>query len=192
MTIGHLLLCAATLAISATACRHAADTPIPRRTAYPRIELYDTCYRTLPSTGIEVNAQATASVGKGADGDATWIDIAYPRYRATMRLTLRRLSGRELDRAIANRMERADRDAGGSAAEITEIASPDGIETIIALTPQARVTPLQIIATDHRSFLLSGAVQLDASEGWSGEAARPAVEAVRRDMEHLATHLHIR
>ena len=92
-----------------------SSSAVPRRTAYPRIELYDSVYRpvslTLP-VRIMVNDSTTVDIASHSDA-ATWIDVRYPRYGATLRLTLSRLEGDSLLMAIANRRERMALNAGG-------------------------------------------------------------------------------
>ncbi len=139
-----------------------SSSAVPRRTAYPRIELYDSVYRpvslTLP-VRIMVNDSTTVDIASHGDA-ATWIDVRYPRYGATLRLTLSRLEGDSLFTAIANRRERIALNAGGLRSTVTELTAPNGLSSEIVATPGAMVTPLQIIATDSTGLLFTGALEM--------------------------------
>lgn len=173
-----------------------ADNAVPRRTAYPRVELYDSAYRqaadSLPLV-LMVNDSATVDIARHGD-EATWIDVRYPRYGAVLRLTLSRLDKGALLKAIANRYERMALNAGGLPSTVTTLTAPDGLSSEIVETPGAMVTPLQIIATDSTSLLLTGALEMPpASADGDNDAERymPVVKGVERDLMHMAKHLTI-
>ncbi len=169
-----------------------SSSAVPRRTAYPRIEFYDSVYRpvslTLP-VRIMVNDSTTVDIASHGDA-ATWIDVRYPRYGATLRLTLSRLEGDSLFTAIANRRERIALNAGGLRSTVTELTAPNGLSSEIVATPGAMVTPLQIIATDSTGLLFTGALEMPpALPGNDAEYYMPIVEGVERDLIHMAKNL---
>lgn len=172
----------------AESCKRSSDDiAVPRRQAYPRVNLYDSAYTAVDSLPLrlEVNSSASVTVSKRDDG-ITWVDVAYPRYNAVIRYTVQEASGEKLEKATANRMERAELNAGGYPTELTELTSLSGINSTIMLTRSASVTPVQIIATDRRRFILSGVAEFRNADI---EADAPAVEAVQRDMIHSAKNL---
>ncbi len=163
---------------------------VPRRTAYPRIELYDSTFHDASAelyAILMVNDSAQTDITSHSP-EATWIDVRYPRYGATLRLTLSCLSGKALHEAIANRSERIALNAGGMQSTVTQLTSAENISSEIITTPGAMVTPLQIIATDSSSILLTGALEMPASAE-SAEYYDPIVKGVERDLIHMAKHL---
>jgi hypothetical protein len=170
--------------------RCSRDNAVPRRTAYPRIELYDSVYRDaaadLPAK-IMVNDSTVVDVTSHSP-EATWIDVRYPRYGATLRLTLSRLDKEALLEALANRYQRTMLNAGGMQSNVSELTSLSGISAEVIATPGAMVTPLQIIATDSVGFLLTGALEMPPSEN-EAEYYTPIIEGVERDLIHMAKTL---
>lgn len=181
-----LALIATVIAAAAVSCSGSGDssTAVPRREAYPRVNLYDTAYVAVPSLPIHLEVNSSAALSVDEKSAATrWINIGYPRYDATVRLTLQSLSGDSLRRAIDNRRQRASLDIGGNTTEITQLTSPAGVSTMIMLTPSAAVTPLHIIATDSARFILSGVAQFTSP---SIEANAPALAAIYADLLRAA------
>ncbi|MCM1092508.1 MAG: hypothetical protein NC421_00980 [Lachnospiraceae bacterium] len=173
------------IAVAAISCTGNGDkAPVPRRVAYPRVALYDSTYVEI--TGLPVKFAVNSSVGVMVNQKSEvtqWINIHYPRYGATARLTLQMLPKNEIAATLANRMERAMLDTGGYPTELTELTSPSGVASTIMLTPSATVTPLHFIATDSATFVLSGAVEFKSTDI---EANAPAVNAIHADLLHAA------
>ncbi len=181
------LLSAAALAYASMSCSGGGDTAVPRRDAYPRVQLYDTVYVNLADIPVTlaVNSGATARVEEKSPS-TRWINIDYPRYGAVVRLTLQQLSGDSLLRAVDNRFQRASLDIGGNTTEVTELTSPAGVSATLMLTPSAAVTPIHFIATDSAGFILSGAAEFKHP---GIEANAPAVAAIHADLLRAAKTL---
>ena len=97
-------LIALTAALLATGCNRQSETPVPKRTAYPRIESYGDSTRMLRLGGMEFAVNAQAEVSSPRDG---WLDITYPRYGASFHITARHFDSAEaLAEAIENRTVR--------------------------------------------------------------------------------------
>ncbi len=90
--------------------------------------------------------------------------------------------------AIDNRLTRMSLNTGGNTTEITELKSPAGISSTILVSPEATVTPIQILSTDSTGILLSGALEITGQEATPEEIA-PIVNAVKEDIIHTAKHL---
>lgn len=162
------------------------ETPVPRREGYIRIAPYDSLYRAAGPMGLELNAAALVTATPRPDG-SLWIDARYPRYGATLRLTYITGSAGEISHAVENRLERARLNLGGNSADLTELVSADGtVESMVMLSHAAAVTPVQFLATDRRTALLTGVAEFDTPDP---EVNRPAAEAIRSDLIHLAKHL---
>lgn len=172
----------------AVACDGGGHNAIPRRTAYPRVQLCDTVYDAVEWGGmrLSLNSGATVSVDSRVDGTG-WINVAYPGYGAVVRLTLSFPA--DIAAVMDNRMQRIGLNAGDSPTAVTRL-SGHGVDGIIVEAPGAAVTPLQLLATDHSRYVLSGAVEFTDTVSMSdAEARRPVVDALRRDMIHLIESL---
>lgn len=167
---------------------------IPRRTAYPRIEVYDSVYSPviyLP-INIEANSRATVridSLRNNRDGNR-WIDIVYPAYNATLHCTYSPADATTIAGIIENRSERMFLNTGDLTSELTEIFTPSGTTARIANTPASNVTPIQFIASDNRSWVFSGALYLNNQGNPSNsDSVAPVLKAVNRDIMHLIRNL---
>lgn len=162
---------------------------VPRREGYIRLTPYDSIYSPAGPMGLELNAATQTTVTERPDG-TLWIDVRYPRYGATLRLTYLTGTPAEIARAVDNRMERARLNIGSNSADITELTSADGsVESMVMLSHASAVTPLQLLSTDRRSALLTGVAEFDRPDA---EANRPAAEAIRSDLIHLAKRLSVK
>lgn len=165
--------------------------PIPRRTAYPRVEAYDSLYRRVPQVdglNVELNASCLVTVPRDS-ADVVWIDASYPRYKAVLHLTVNRASGKELADIIRNREERFARDTDGSRVSVTNVYND--ISEIWIGRGGGLVTPLHIMATDGETFVLSGALELKGAPATLEEVS-PVVDAVYDDLVHLGRNLRLR
>ncbi len=78
--------------------------PRPRRTAYPRIECYDTVYARVNSFPLNLWINFNASVdGQRDDDGSQWLDVTYPRYNAVLHLTYTPVNRGTAARVLDNR-----------------------------------------------------------------------------------------
>lgn len=171
------------------------DTAIPRRTAYPRIEVYDSTYSPIKHLPINIEANAHAlvhidSMHTSTDGNR-WIDIVYPAYNATLHCTYSPADVASISGIIGNRSERMSLNAGDLTSELTEISTPSGTTAHIVNTPSSNVTPVQFVASDNRSWVFSGALYLNSPGNKSNaDSIAPVLKAVNRDIMHLIRNLY--
>lgn len=189
MTNIRPLLIIVTLAALLSGCGKKNDTIVPRRTAYPRIQLYDTIYKDLPTkpVTIMVNASTEPELSHRSDTD-TWINVRYPRYQSTLSLTLLEISGEPLLDAIDNRSERMALNLNGVKYQPFR-TSDSHISAIMPVAESPCVTPVQILATDYSSFLLTGALTFDGDTVRDIEEIAPVVSAVKDDIIYMINHL---
>lgn len=167
------------------------DVAVPRPTAYPRVLPYDTLYTPIDRLPVvmEVNSYATVTRGDDRDSTATdKINISYPRYGATLYCTYTPVTAATATAVIDNRVERMSLNAGSLSTEISRLTTPAGVDATILVTPEARVTPVQFLATDSATFVLTGALYF-ANSASSSDSIRPVLDAVSRDIVHTVTHL---
>lgn len=178
------------LALLTAACSGRHDTSsgmIPRREAHYRITPYDsaTVDVRLPHVTLSVNSAAVIDT-MTADSHNMWINVTYPRYDAVIHYTVTTGDATLLSKAIDNRQERMSLNAGSSHCEVFHFSNPSGAEGVIWSHPTASVTPLQMLATDGKTYMVSGTVEMNDSDI---ERAAPIVEILRRDMDITARSL---
>lgn len=184
-------LSALALTLAATSCDQTQEhTCIPRRTAYPRPQIYDTVYAATAHAPIhfEVNTSATVAPAPSSGTKSVWIDISYPAYDATIFCTFTPVTNATISSAISNRKQRIALNIEGHRSESCNIESPDGFISTVILSPSARSTPLQFISTDRREWVVSGTLFFhNAQKITATDSIAPIVEAVHRDMTHTLT-----
>lgn len=168
--------------------------PIPRRTAYPRIEICDTTYcksALLPIT-LEINSKATAISlnNKHGNDKSQWIDINYPTYNGVLSCTFSPATDTfSLNKILENRTERIALNLGETSFEVTDISNIYGISGKIYFTQTNMVTPLMFVATDHDKWVLSGSFGFNSSQVITFDSVAPIIEAVNNDLIHAIKNL---
>ena len=151
----------------------------PRKTAYPRPNLLDTTMTTIPEVPLffPINAQAKAEVPQPG-----WLNIVYDRYKATLHTTFTESTSEQIDEIKHNRMERLLLNSGGRPTQHSEFTNSAGFSILVAYTEGA-TTPLQFLATDDSSIVVSGALYFsDPRANQSIDSIKPIIEAIRGDM----------
>lgn len=151
--------------------------PIPRPEAYPRVELYPESYRNVDIRQLTVLVNDSATVDTLSP---QWFNIQYTAYGMTVNITLSDYSPEVMD----NRMERIERNLGGSSAEVAQL--PSGI---VVVAPAAMHTPVHILATDSSTWILSGVAVSNFPAGTSTDSVAPLIDAVATDMTVLVKNL---
>lgn len=169
--------------------------PTPRAKAYPRLNTYPAEYRLLDSVPyrVMINRHTTVSdVPVDAADSRAW-NIAYPRYGATIHLTVRSLpkaDAHAMSRMIDGRLQRMSLNIGASPSEAVSATNPAGVSTLMLTTGSATPTPVQILATDSASYLLSAGVYINFSPSVSAtDSLAPVISALRRDMSYMLQNL---
>lgn len=172
------------LVLSGLAACSGRPAPTPRPRAYPRPALYPRTYHAVPlpfgPDSIAVNDSATFL--PGPDG---WFDIVYPAYGITVNCTLTPANGpADIAPIMDNRRERirlnlADRHA--------RVAGRGGNTLIVA--PTALRTPVQFLATDSATYVLSGVAVADFPPLTDPDSVAPAIDAVATDIALMLNNL---
>ncbi len=157
--------------------------PIPRPKAYPRPALYPTEYRTyaLPCSPDSIAVNSSAIVDSLKPG---WFNIEYPTYNITINCTLTTISPQSFTEVLENRRERMTRNLEGSYGEMVQW---DGTTIIVA--PSARRTPVQFLATDSATYVLSGVAVGNYPTDTSVDSITPYVNAVAADITYMLKQL---
>lgn len=177
------------LAAVAGGCRNSAsDNAVPRRYAYPRIELPDTVTTEarLGDFSLRYNAEADTAVPRQG-----WLDIVYPRLSVTVNLSTNDFADEaSLAASLANRRQRMSLNFGDAVCENRTFTNNEGIECFISGSPDAGMAPIYIIAVRRGSHtaMLSGAAVFDGSTE-PADSIMPVYRAIYDDMVNLLNSL---
>ena len=163
-------------------CRQDNDITTPRRQAYPRIQLLDTTYCNQQRLPLKLAVNSATNVSISNNKSSTWINISYPTYKATIYCTYTPAIPNTISSMIDNRMERIALDLGDSFYENTTINNPNGTVANIYSTTSNMVTPIMFLATDKKSWVLSGAMTFDSNTIVDYDSVAPVINAVKRDL----------
>lgn len=155
-----------------------APVPTPRQHAFPRVNLYGEEYHTEEVMGrpIHVNDSAIFMLGE----QPGWFNICYPAYGVTVQATLTLATGPQLHDVLANRAERMARNVASATAEISQAP---GVTLIVA--PTALRTPVQILATDSLSWVLSAVAVSNWPAATNPDSVAPILPAIATDLLRL-------
>lgn len=169
------VLCASLILVSCGG----EQKPIPRRTAYPRAPQHDTAMIQAPEAPLHFDVNAAAEVTSPALG---WLNVAYPAYDAVMYVTFTPVDENSIDTVRVNRMERLFLNAGGVPGERREFINAAGYD-IMVFTARGTATPVQFLATDGESSVVSGAVYFsNPRAATSVDSLEPFVRAIEGDV----------
>lgn len=162
---------------------------VPRRRAYMRPALYDTVYTAVPDsitggTRFSVNSAAhTRSVRPG------WLDVAYPAYHAVINVTFSTFHPDSLEAQVDNRLERFTLNLNGLPAQVSHFSSGP-YECTVVTTHELSMTPVQFLATDGHSRLISGtSVMQGLDPASTTDSIRPVIDALEYDIIHALREL---
>lgn len=178
-------LCLATISCNGTDARR--DIPVPRPVAYHRIELPPPVYRTVSNgwVSLQLNSAVTDTVVSAGN---SWITACYPDIGATMYITVTELTPATADETIDNRVERIALNTGGNSTEVTSFTTPGKLDARVTVTPAGSPTPVQFLATDHKTVLVSGTVTLEEAATAPGDSIKPIIKMLERDVIYLLDH----
>ncbi len=191
LIVAAIILTLTAISSSCSGSESNTDRPaaVPRPTAYPRIDLYDTVMKpvdaVLPLVWL-ANSQATVTLPQrnvSDDGSTRWLNIEYPRYGVIMYCTFIDVDPSRLQAELDNRIERISLNIGSNRTEVLEINTPSGFSSRLLVTPHGSVTPVQFLTTDLNRRIISGAAFLkSAPPAGAADSIAPIVNALRDDM----------
>lgn len=187
-TLSLLLpVCVASLLYACSGQTPRDKTPVPRPEAWPRIAIYDSTYQTVDSLPVIFEANSSAKIEHTQPG---WVNINYPAYAATIYLTVTQTNPAEIEKVVDNRLERMALNISENAdARQEHFVSPE-FESLMLVSPGTRSTPLQFVATDRRSTVISGTAFFhNAGQITSTDSVAPVIESLKRDLVHALNNL---
>ncbi len=163
--------------------------PVPKPRAYPRLACY-ACEPVAVETGdvgFMVNSAAEVSYPRNG-----WIDIAYPRYAATVHITVSRLENdSELRMAVENRAERIGLNLAGRRSETGQFTNDAGFGCSLTRALEPSPVPYQFIAVGPDRLFVSGAVAMNGSVE-PVDSVAPVLRALYSDISVILDSLSCR
>lgn len=147
---------------------------MPRRYAYPRVEVLDSVRTHYKIGGADVALSREASVSRPT---AEWATVTYERLGATLYLSVTEPA--DMASALANRRQRISLNIGSATATTHRLHTDGGFDVEIVTVPTGAATPVQFLATDGRR-LVSGAFTL-AGRTEPADSLRPIVGELEKE-----------
>ncbi len=172
--------------------------PIPKPKGEMRIERLDTAYydiRNFPLTfPISHDAIVDNDTTTHSDGNH-WLTIRYPRHNTLIYCTYTPISRSTLSKQLQNRLDRIIKNntlkMPKSIVFETDTLSKEGTRPSAELffsDNRNAVIPLQFIATDSISYLLSGAVYFQGEI--KVDSISPVIDILTEDILYGLQHIH--
>lgn len=191
LRVAFKVLCCLPILASCAGSDSVADrTGVPRRPAYPRLQLPDSAYVSpaeLP-LGMEINSEATFNMERH-DDSGDWLTVSYGIAGAEIYYTFTPVTEATVAGVIDNRLERVSLNLGGNSAELTEFVTPEGLAVRI-IEGGSATTPVQFLATDNSSLVVSGSAFVPALDSATRDSLAPVVGMLRRDIIKSLVSLH--
>lgn len=168
------VLCAFCLLL--VGCAHNQPSQCPRRVAYPRVAEIDSVMIQLDSDIEWLLVNKAAEVTQPRD---RWYDVRYEMYGATIHITNSAVNDSTIGAVKRNRMERIILNNGDRPAQESEFVNRHGIAAFVSVC-ESSPTPIQFIATDEQSIVISGVVRFDFEA--PADSLRPIIKVLTRDV----------
>lgn len=183
----HIFVCI-TLTAILVSCG-SGDTGVPRPHAFPRVEMYDTVSRVIDLGHGDIRACAAADIhlkGVGA------CDIVYPRYGATIYVSIVLAAPDSLDYHWANRNQRIALNLEGVSAHDAAVTAPAGCVARLVVADGVSVTPVQAVCIDTVRYMVLSATAFMhhpvASDAVGAvDSLRPVIDALTADLHRIVT-----
>lgn len=171
-------------------CANDNQANMPRRKAYPRVEIHDSTFTTLVNSPVffEISTSATVTLdsvntGKEIGKNSRWFNFSYPKYNAVIYCTFTPVDKNTINEVIQNRTERMKLNSGDLESELTEMTNSNGFKSQILFTIESQTTPIQFISTDYDDWVVSGALYLN-DKGPNTDSILPIINTIKRDIIH--------
>lgn len=167
-------------------CTPDKTTPVPRRRAFPRVQIPDTAFTRLNGLPLllSVNKAQPVLTEMRSDG-SVWLTVEYPAYGARILCTFTPVDENTIGSVLDNRYERMSLNAGAGTHTMDEFDNPGGYHSSILRSQPTSATPLQFISARryHPRWVVSGSVFFEnASPKTSADSVRPVIEIMHGEV----------
>lgn len=161
------------------ACSGQHPSPQPRPEAYVRPTPLAHTYHMEHNVAVNDSAHTE-------EGENGGFNIVYPTYG--VKVMVSRVATFNVPKTLDNRLERISLNLLGNTSTVTTLTSAHGIGATVVTSPQTVATPVQFVATDSLTWVMSGTAVF-ARPGTRPDSLMPYVEAIEADMIHLLKQL---
>lgn len=179
-------------AISAVSCGGeggAEQAAVPRRVAYPRLSLPKAEYDTVPFYGHSLifNRSAVVETELAENGNH-WFTATYPDMDGSqLMVTAIKIAPEAIAPILDNRAERINLNLSGNPGEVFEL--DDSILSGQVIVSRSISTPIQFLATDNRSLVVSGALYMPKLSAHTRDSLAPTIDYVFNDVVAMLENL---
>ena len=192
ITLLPIWMIAIAISLLFSECSNNDSSNMPRRKAYPRIDIHDSTFSSLPSSPVYFEISTAAKVtldsvntGKETGKNSRWFNLSYPAYDAVIMCTFTPVNKTTINEVIDNRTQRMKLNSGNLTSELTELTNANGFNSQILTTLENKVTPIQFISSDIDDWVVSGAVYFNNNnDSVDLDSKKPIISAIRRDIIH--------
>ena len=158
---------------------------VPRATAYPRPALPDTASTTTQIGSITTRICAQAIV---AQPRSDWLSVSFPTLNASIHITATDTTAQALQQVKANRMQRLMLNIGSATSSNREFTTANGFDAIITTAPHSP-TPVQFLATDQSTIVVSGAVYIPEANIAAPDSIAPVIQFFEHEALRIITSI---
>ena len=188
------LLLGLTAATTSLSCRRQYT---PKPDAYFRIDPYPETYWRTTLPGTRLSFESPEGTTEALDPDSThrhdgvqWLNIRFPRYRATLYCSYHTLRG-NLDRLLSESKDLVYRQS--IRPDVVQASSYEDDEqriyaTLYDLSAES-ATPLQFVVTDSARYLMRGSLYFD--EPGKSDSIAPVIDDLSNHIAHLIESIEI-
>lgn len=179
-------------AISAVSCGGdggAESAAVPRRVAYPRLSLPKAEYDTMSFGNHHLIFNRSASVEtERAENGNRWFTATYPDIDGSqLMVTAIECAPEAIASILDNRAERINLNLSGNPGEVFEL--DDSILSGQVIVSRSISTPIQFLATDNQSLVVSGALYMPKLTAQTRDSLAPAIDYVFSDVVAMLENL---
>jgi len=169
-----------------------SEAPVPKPRAYPRIEFPALTYKNVNVSDCNYSFDladfAILRNDPYPSGDECWYNIHYPKFKATLHLSYRKIKNRDdLFKVINDSREMVYKHVMRADEIIENYISKPQIHGIFYEIEGSTATNAQFFVTDSTANFLRGSLYFN--EITDADSVQPALQFLKRDMLHIVSTL---
>ncbi|GAA4452983.1 hypothetical protein GCM10023189_17280 [Nibrella saemangeumensis] len=179
--------------VTAACSQKNKDNYVPKPKGYPRIDLPEHAYQTLPPVHpyqFEFSRYARILPDTFARSEPHWIFVHYPKYQASVQLTykpVRNDPGRLKAMLEDSYKLAAKHNIKAYAIEERVMKTPSGLTANLIELSGEVPSQFQFITTDTTTHFLRGALYFNTAT--ANDSLAPVIEYIKQDMVHMLNTL---
>ncbi|MFI3239704.1 MAG: hypothetical protein R3Y22_03855 [Bacteroidales bacterium] len=158
--------------------------PIPKPRGYMRIDLPIANYATVNNLPVSFEVNDLANVDRVKKGE--WLDIVYPQFNATIHCSYVKVDEESFYYHLDNRIERVMMNTNFQKPTMVDMISESDseVKSTLFINQSGVITPVEFIATDSVSFILSGTLAMYGDKV-EHDSIAPIINYIEGDITQL-------